>query len=78
MFRKLFQKKKTADKAETPVFDPEVYRPVLRCSICTGEQVAGFVNRSSGQFEEIMLIRNEADLEEFRQKYNVSQIEKIY
>ena len=53
--------------------------PVIRCSICTGEQVAGFRNGQTGRFEEVMLIRSSADLEEFKQRYGISgEIEKIY
>ena len=53
--------------------------PAIRCSICTGEQVAGFRNGQTGRFEEVMLIRSPADLEEFKQRYGISgEIEKIY
>ena len=59
-------------------FDQETYRPVLKCSICTGEQVAGFKEISSGKFEEVMLIRNEKELEAFKQLYDVKDIVKEY
>ena len=60
-------------------YDPEQQEPVLRCSICTGEQVAGFRRRDDGRFEEVMLIRNEADLQAFREQYGITgEIEKIY
>ena len=36
--------------------------PVIRSSICTGEQVAGFKDPVSGRFEEVMLLRNDRDL----------------
>ena len=39
-------------------YDTENKRAVLRCSICTGEQVAGFKDVNSGHFEDIMLIRD--------------------
>ena len=48
--------------------------PVIRSSICTGEQVAGFKN-SSGKFEELMLIRNDKDLSEFLSRYQVEKTE---
>lgn len=60
---------------------PQTYKgtPAIRCSICTGEQVAGFRNGQTGRFEEVMLIRSPADLEEFKQRYGISgEIEKIY
>lgn len=60
-------------------YDPNVHVPAIRCSICTGEQVAGFKNLSDGRFEEVMLIRSSADLEEFRERYGITgDIEKIY
>lgn len=72
----LFSKKK---KPESKTYDPARQRPALRCSICTGEQVAGFKNLSDGKFEEVMLIRNEADLQAFREQYGITEdIEKIY
>ena len=45
-----FRKKKTKE------YDKENKKPVLRCSICTGEQVAGFKDINSGVFEEEMMI----------------------
>ena len=53
--------------------------PVIRCSICTGEQVAGFRDSETGRFEEVMLLRTPDDLEWFKQRYGISgEIEKIY
>ena len=43
-------------KKATISYDPAVQRPALRCSICTGEQVAGFIH-ADGHFEEVQLIR---------------------
>ena len=76
MFSRFSRKKKP-----TPLkhYDPARQRPGLRCSICTGEQVAGFKNLSDGKFEEVMLIRNESDLQAFREQYGITgDIEKIY
>ena len=53
--------------------------PVIRCSICTGEQVAGFRIPETGRFEEVMLLRGPGDLEAFRKTYGITgEIEKIY
>lgn len=76
MFSRFSRKKKP-----TPLkhYDPARQRPALRCSVCTGEQVAGFKNLSDGKFEEVMLIRNESDLQAFREQYGITgDIEKIY
>lgn len=49
--------------------------PVIRSSICTGEQVAGFKELAGGRFEELMLIRDSRDLEEFMRLYQVEERE---
>ncbi len=67
--------RKTIEKKE---YDRENLRPVLRCSICTGEQVAGFKNRHTGKFEEIMLIRNQKDLDLFMEMYGIDTVTKEY
>jgi hypothetical protein len=60
-------------------FDPERYTPVIRRSICTGERSAGFRDRTTGRTEEIMLIRDDRDLEEFRTQYGIrGPIQEIY
>ena len=71
---------KAGKQKETPVvkYDPAQQRAVIRCSICTGEQVAGFQDVRSGKFEEVMLIRDQADLLHFKQQYNVDEVTKIY
>lgn len=56
-------------------FDREHHKPVIRSSICTGEQVAGFKDLRTGRFTEIMLVRDNEDIEEFTQKYGVSREE---
>ncbi|MBE6005852.1 MAG: aspartate dehydrogenase [Sarcina sp.] len=77
-----FKKKDPFSGAQAPQepYDPAVREPVLRCSICTGEQVAGFRDRKTGDFTEIMLIRNPADLEAFRKQYGIEETElkRIY
>lgn len=62
-------------KQENRSYDREKLRPVIRCSICTGEKVAGFRDKSTGKFSEVMLIRNIGDLEEFRRLYNIDEAE---
>lgn len=47
--------------------------PVIRSSICTGEQVAGFKDPASGRFQELMLIRDSGDLREFLERYQVEE-----
>ena len=49
--------------------------PVIRSSICTGEQVAGFKDPVSGKFDDLMLIRDGGDLAEFLSQYQVDENE---
>lgn len=69
--------KKKSAKGE---YDKENQKPVIRASICNGEQVAGFKDVRSGKFSEIMLIRNDRDLEVFLERYGIpaQEITKEY
>ena len=58
-------------------YSAEEWEPVVRSSICTGEKVAGFKNRHTGVFEDVMLIRAASDLDEFRKKYGINSETKI-
>ena len=66
--------------ASIVAYDREKEKPVLRCSICTGEQVFGFRNMETGKFEEVSLIRNEKELKELLGQYGIAQdeVEKVY
>ena len=71
----MFGKKKDNKKT----FDRERLSPVIRCSICTGEQVAGFLDKKTGEITEISLILSEKDLERFKQTYGIEEeIKKVY
>lgn len=77
--KSIFAKKKDRQVNSFPVdFDRKSYKPVLKCSICTGEQVAGFKNLTTGKFEEVMLIKNERDLTSFKEQYGISELGKEY
>lgn len=65
-------------KAVIRQYDKENTKPVLKCSICTGEQVAGFKDIHTGKFEEVMLIQNSKDLDAFKQLYQVEDVSKEY
>ncbi|USF28218.1 hypothetical protein N510_003177 [Firmicutes bacterium ASF500] len=60
-------------KHTLPLYDKTGKIPVIRSSICTGEQVAGFKDLYSGKFDELMLIRNGNDLIEFLSLYQVNE-----
>ena len=66
-------------KEKQKSYDPDIKKPMIKASICNGEQVAGFKDLKTGSFEEIMLIKDNADLEEFKKQYQITgDIEKIY
>lgn len=54
-------------------YDKENKRPVIKASICNGEQVAGFKDIHTGKIEEVMLIRSRADLENFKTMYGIDE-----
>ena len=76
---KLFGKKKETEP-ETTVFDPAIYEPVIRSSICTGERVACMRERATGRLHEIMLLRTDEDLALFCRNYGLQAdaIKTIY
>ena len=68
-------KKKNVKKS----YDRECMKPVIRASICTGEQVAGFKDMQTGKLEEIMLIKSPKDLDDFKNMFGITEeIEKEY
>lgn len=71
----MFGRKKPVD---TEQYDKENYRAIIKCSICTGEQVAGFKNIHTGEFHDLILIKNPDDLDAFVKRYGVEEIKKEY
>ena len=66
-------------RQEPKTYDRVNQKPVIKCSICTGEKVAGFQNIHTGSFEDVWLIRGEEDLADFKSQYGITgEIEKIY
>ena len=74
----MFGKKKGTDGRITVQFDPENQMPVLKCSICNGEQVAGFKDKKTGHFTEVAFIRDSKELQDFLQTYGIESITKEY
>lgn len=60
-------------KVLVQTYDKENKKPVIKSSICNGEQVAGFKDIRTGKMEEIMLIKNTADLEMFKSMYGITE-----
>lgn len=72
--KNIFQKK----KQPIITYNSVTHYPVIRCSICTGEQVAGFKCKETGRFTEVMLIRGDKDLSTFKDMYNLGEVRKEY
>ena len=60
-------------KSKQLTYDSINKKPIIKASICNGEQVAGFKDIHSGKFEEVMLIRGSDDLELFKQQYGITE-----
>lgn len=52
-------------------YDKDNQIPVIRASICTGEKVAGFKDLHTGKFEEVMLVKDDKDMQRFLMQYDV-------
>ena len=76
---KLFGKeRRSSSRFDVKPFDPELQYAVIRSSICTGEKVAGFKDRKDGHFTEVMLIRSQKDIEQFKQLYHIDSVRTEY
>ena len=60
-------------KQTKAAYDKSGKIPVIRSSICTGEQVVGFKDTETGKFQELMLIRTDSDYQEFLRLYDVEE-----
>lgn len=77
LFEKLGFNRRQELKDAVP-FDPETQRPIIRASICTGERVAGFKNKTDGHFTEVMLIRSAEDERVFKETYGIDELKTEY
>ena len=66
-------------KTVTKTYDKKNKKPIIKASICNGEQVAGFKNIHTGKIDEVMLIKNQSDLDAFKKMYGIDgEIAKEY
>ena len=66
-------------KVNVKSYDRETLEPVIRKSICTGEEVAGFMEKESGKFSSVMLLKSDKDLDAFRREWGIDgEIKTIY
>ena len=62
-------KKKTIVKT----YDKDNKKPVIKASICNGEQIAGFKDVHTGKIEEVMLIKRPSDIDIFKKMYGIDE-----
>ena len=70
-----FGRKKAVKSIE---YDAANEIPIIRCSICNGEKVAGFKNIKTGTFRDAFFVKSEADIEMFAQMCGVDKINREY
>ena len=70
----------TRKKKEYPEMPQGDFDPVIRCSICTGEQVICAKDRKTGEMHELMLVRTPLDIEGFcaANDIDVTEVQKEY
>ena len=66
---------KRSKKQRKIEYDKTGKKPVIRASICTGEQVAGFKDVKSGKFEDLMVLHTDEDRKLFMELYDVKEEE---
>ena len=68
-------------KSDVPSISLDEYEPVLRCSICTGEQaLCAKALSGDSELHELMLIRSQSDLEAFCKANGIdpNTVKKVY
>ena len=73
----MFDRKK---ETTIPVIQKDKYELVLRCSICSGEQILCMRDREDGSLHELTLIRSFSDLQEICKANQIDpeSVKKIY
>lgn len=59
-------------------YDPETQQPAVRKSICTGEMTAGFIDRRTGKFTDVMMVDGQRGLEAFLKEIGETEAKEIY
>ncbi len=72
------RKKENQEIEVKHIYNPEIEKPVIRASVCNGEKTAGFKNIKTGEFYEVAVIRNDVDLQQFKDMYKIKDIETDY
>ena len=75
--RKVYGEKGEDPTAVIP-YDSEKQEAVIRCSTCSGEKTAGFKDRETGHFVEVMLINSPEDEQKFKELYKLEEVKTEY
>ena len=59
-------------------FDPVRQEAVIRCSICSGERIAGFMDKEDGHFTEVMVLKTTDDEKRFKRLYGIENVKSVY
>ena len=59
-------------------YDPETQQPAVRKSICTGEMTAGFIDKRTGRFVDLMRLDGQKGLEDFKKEIGAEDVKEIY
>lgn len=65
-----FQKRKQKEG-----YDKEKEKPMIRSSKDYEERIAGFLDLQTGEFTEVLRIRNSREMDEFLETYDISVAE---
>lgn len=71
----MFFRRRNKKSQEKIPYDPSAERPVIKASICTGEQVAGFETLSGSHFRAHGLITNEEERRDFCRRCGIKETE---
>ena len=74
----MFIFKKKGTRIPKIEYDPNTQQPVIKASICNGEQVVGFKDIATGKFTEVMFLKGEQDLENFKKMYSLTEVTREY
>ena len=65
-------------KSKAIPYDPATQQPAVRKSICTGEMTAGFIDKQTGKFVDLMRVDGQAGLEAFKKEIGADEVKEIY
>lgn len=65
-------------KSSIYAYDPELEKPIVKSSICTGEKTAGFKDLKTGHYRDVIAIKSDDDLRRFMSECGINTIDTEY